>query len=297
MDVTLATLSFLQEELPLSRPKLQLVIDNLRIFAEQLRRELLDLDQNIAIYRTQVTSEESNGPGRPKIHINENTLLYFRGLGFSWKEISELLLISRWTVYRRVNELGLKDILGYTDIDDDELDNIVRNFKQTHGLASGRSMILGHLKSLGIRVQHSRVTKSLVRVDPDSSHTRWALLIKRRRYSVPGPNSLWHIDGNHSLVNWGFVIHGSIDGYSRLITFLKCSCNNRKTTVADLFEEAISTYGIPSRIRTDKGGENVDIWQRIEELRGELCCVYVVVIEKNIFSNTKLLFIYIIYKA
>ena len=49
---------------------------------------------------------------------------------------------------------------------------------------------------------------------------------------------------------------------------MKCSCNNRKETVNNLFEDALIEYGIPSRIRTDKGGENVLIWQRIEELRG-----------------------------
>ena len=129
-------------------------------------------------------------------------------------------------------------------------------------------MVLGHLRCQNIRIQHWRVNKSLLRVDPASSRARWAILIKRRKYHVPGPNSPWHIDGNHNLINWGFVIYGSIDGFSRLITFMKCSCNNRKETVNNLFEDALVEYGIPSRIRTDKGGENVLIWQRIEELRG-----------------------------
>ena len=50
---------------------------------------------------------------------------------------------------------------------------------------------------------------------------RWATVITRRTYSVPGPNSLWHIDGHHSLLNWGLVIHGCIDGFSRLICFFE----------------------------------------------------------------------------
>ena len=41
--------------------------------------------------------------------------------------------------------------------------------------------------------------------------------------------------------------------------FLHCSTNNRAETVLDLFKEAVSTYGLPSRIRIDKGGENVDV--------------------------------------
>ena len=83
-------------------------------------------------------------------------------------------------------------------------------------------MVTGYLKSLGLRVQQKRVGKALVRVDPKTSKIRWACLIKRRKYQVPGPNSLWHADGHHSLISWGFVIHGAIDGYSRLIVYLKC---------------------------------------------------------------------------
>ena len=55
------------------------------------------------------------------------------------------------------------------------------------------------------------------------------------------------------------MVHGGVDGYSRLPVYLRCSNNNRASTVLKLFQEAVSTYGLPSRIRTDKGGENVDV--------------------------------------
>ena len=48
-----------------------------------------------------------------------------------------------------------------------------------------------------------------------------------------------------------------IDGYSRLVVFLKCSSNNRADTVFNLFITACNSLGIPSRVRSDRGGENV----------------------------------------
>ena len=102
---------------------------------------------------------------------------------------------------------------------------------------------------MGINVQRERIRASISRVDPISCRLRWATVVSRRAYSVPGPNSLWHIDGHHSLITWGFVIHGCIDGYSRLICFLKCSTNNRKETVEDLFLQSVEKYSWPSRIQ------------------------------------------------
>ena len=39
--------------------------------------------------------------------------------------------------------------------------------------------------------------------------------------------------------------------------FLKVSPNNRAETVLDAFVQGIEEFGLPSRVRTDRGGENV----------------------------------------
>ena len=190
-----------------------------QVISQELFREINNFSRRSAILSCTHTLESTGQRGRPKCIIDRETLVHLRNLNYQWKEIASMFLVSRWTISRRVKELGIGDLLGYSNITDEELDRIVRDFKLSHGISVGRSLVTGHLRSLGIRVQQKRVAESLSRVDPDNSRLRWSILIRRRSYSVPGPNSLWHIDGHHSLIRWGFVIHGAIDGFSRLITF------------------------------------------------------------------------------
>ena len=55
------------------------------------------------------------------------------------------------------------------------------------------------------------------------------------------------------------VVHGCVDGFSRVVIFLKCSNNNEANTVLELFKNSVGTYHHPRRIRTDHGTENVEV--------------------------------------
>ena len=106
---------------------------------------------------------------------------------FTWKEISEALLISRTTLWRRVKECRASTKC-HTDISDFDLDTVLRSLNNRFP-HSGLSIIRGHLESLDLHVQRRRIIEALHRIDPLRSQ-RWHTNIRRTPYCVPGPNSL-----------------------------------------------------------------------------------------------------------
>jgi hypothetical protein len=62
---------------------------------------------------------------------------------------------------------------------------------------SGVAMLHGSLRGMGHNVPRERIRLSLLRIDPENRLFERPL-IQRREYWVPGPNYLWHHDGQHS---------------------------------------------------------------------------------------------------
>ena len=172
---------------------------------------------------------------------------------------AESLNISWQTLYRRLEELGIH-CTDYTEMSGSDIDEVLLEIKQDFP-NDGEVMLQGHLRRRGMKVRRNDLRSAIHRVDHDNTIARMSHVVNRRVYTTPHPNYVWHIDGNHKLIRWRFVIHAGVDGFSRMIVFARCSNNNRAGTVLEVFLSAVSAYGLPCSVRTDHGGENVDICQ------------------------------------
>lgn len=196
--------------------------------------------------------------------------------GLSIRKLSRALRLHYNTVANQMRDLGIDR--KFTEVSDEEIDAFIRDYRQSQ-TEDGVRYTIGYLRSLSLRVQRRRVIESMRRVDPIGVAMREQHTVRRRVYHVTRPNSLWHLDGHHKLIRWGFVIHGIIDGYCRTASFffintlcrrelierieqvvgLRAANSNRASTVLGLFNDAKRQHGRPSRVRGDRGGENVKV--------------------------------------
>ena len=200
--------------------------------------------------------------GRPRYILDTDIVAYLNSLKFTTSEIAKICGTSRTTIWRSFGALKT-----YCDISDEILDERIAAIKRDHPNV-GETMVDGFLRSENVIVQRRRLRDSIHRLDPINTPLRWIRRHARWIYNVPGPNALWHNDGLHKLIRWGFVIHAVIDGYSRLATSLLCATNNRADTCLRGFLLGVEQYGIPERVRGDNGTENNAIENYMFEKRG-----------------------------
>ena len=81
---------------------------------------------------------------------------------------------------------------------DDELRHFIQELR-TQLPDVGETLVIGRLRSLGYHIARERVRQCIRSTDPLNAALRWHGVTLRRPYSVPGPNSLWHI-GEHWVV-------------------------------------------------------------------------------------------------
>ena len=180
----------------------------------------------------------------------------YRELSLSWNDfaVKERVSVKWLRAWRK--KFDYQELFSH--IDDAQLDHVVGMMIKDHP-RRGEVMMMSSLRVQEIKVTRQRLRESMDRVDPVGREERRRKAVKRRVYSVPGPHHLWHVDGYHKLRPYHLVIHAGVDGFTRLCTFIRCNDNNEADTVLQDFLCGVRTFGCPSRVRTDKGGENVEI--------------------------------------
>ena len=107
----------LQQVLPfvsINSAVLNEILGNIRLLHGQWIQHDSSNCTNLALYS--ITSPEvfrSGSVGRPRYLISEEVLLYLRSSGFTWTKIAQMLLVSQWTLRRRIVEYGLEEITGH----------------------------------------------------------------------------------------------------------------------------------------------------------------------------------------
>ena len=100
--------------------------------------------------------------------MNIEQVELFRSVGYSWSEVSNLLSVSRTTLWRRFHDLGIPTS-KYSDISDEELVLSIREMHPTVGLV----MLQGYVASHGINIQRHRLRNSIQRLHPVNRIARW----------------------------------------------------------------------------------------------------------------------------
>ena len=125
------------------------------------------------------------------VEVPQEQIEYLRYLSFSWTSIASILGVSRTTVYRRKREYGISS--ANCSMTDSELDTCLRDIRRELPY-SGETIIMGRLRNMQYCVPRKHIRESLRRIDPLYTPLRWGRnRHSRRPYSVPGPNSLWHL--------------------------------------------------------------------------------------------------------
>jgi hypothetical protein len=208
------------------------------------------------VFASYVSTESGGSRGRPRTKIDHDFLrqVFAPGSTISKAEFARALKVDRATLQRNLDDAGIDT--SFTDLSSEELDDIIAEYlmnKPDHGY----QYVHGHLRSLGLKVGQVDVQASLRRVKPLGALLNSRQAVQRRSYLLTRPNAVWHLDGHHKLIRYGIVIHGFIDGYCRTILAMEAGVSNKARKVFRLFKRAIRRYGLPSRARGDRGGENI----------------------------------------
>ena len=139
--------------------------------------------------------------GRPSFIVDTEQVNVLPEYHFNWTQIANIIDIHCSTLWRKLKKCWYNFEEKCSTISPEELKREITVIKEKHRL-TGEKMVIGFLKSKGLRLQRSRVRGSIHALDPFNCINRWLQKNPRWVYRVPGPNSLWHNDGLNKLIHW-----------------------------------------------------------------------------------------------
>ncbi|KAI9535791.1 hypothetical protein NQZ68_040453 [Dissostichus eleginoides] len=126
--------------------------------------------------------------------------------------MAQILKVSLRTVRRRLRQFHMLRSGTYSTISDATLDDLIKEIVAGNNQI-GPESVRAQLQAQQMWIHRRRVRDSMRRIDPEAAALRaMSQRLHRRAYRVAGPNSLWHLDGNHKSIRCRIVIHGGIDG-------------------------------------------------------------------------------------
>lgn len=141
-----------------------------------------------------------SGVGCPEINVNEEKLRELLQMDLSIPSISKIMGVSRRTVCRALKKHRLSVKSTYSNIRDDQLDQLVSDIKKSNP-AIGCRIMKGKLRALGHRITWSRIWEAMRRVDGAGVSSRMLDVSSAR-----APLSVVHLDTNHQLLRSGCML-------------------------------------------------------------------------------------------
>ena len=122
----------------------------LRSLAHECQSYIDAKEKLLELLKYQAALSQSTGKGRPRFLISKEQLEFLRSLYFTWSEISQLIGVSRMTIYRHREEFGMMEEPIAT-LTDSELKQKVSEIRKTLPEV-GEKIIYGKLRSMGYQI-------------------------------------------------------------------------------------------------------------------------------------------------
>ena len=181
----------------------------------------------------------------------QHWIRYYFNQGLEYSEILKFLqkyhctIISKSTLLRRLKDYGLSRRTGKNL----SLETIREARERIQPLIEGPASSSGYrsvwhsLKMTGFHVPRYTIQTLLRDMDPEGTESRRRHRLRRRVYSNPGPNYVWHIDKHDKLKPFGFAIYGAVDGYCRKVLWLKAlRSNNSSSVIGSIYLDCVKKW-------------------------------------------------------